>query len=231
MIKNNVNTVLENIRVAALRVGRTPGDVTLIGVTKFADVPAINEAIASGLSHIAENKVQQAKEKFPKLETAGKPVTKHMIGHLQTNKVKDALDIFDLIHSVDSRKLVDEIQKRAAGAGKVADILVQVDIAKEETKFGLAEEELDGLIAHLAECSNIRTLGLMTMAPLVGDEAVIRNVFRRCREHFEHFRSTYPSSERIQMTHLSMGMSQDYVPAIEEGATMVRVGSAIFKES
>jgi len=229
MIQDNLNEIALRIRAASGRAGRNPDDVIVVGVTKFADVPSINEAIACGLEHIAENKVQLAAEKFPKLDLAGKAVTKHLIGHLQTNKVRDALNTFDLIHSVDSVKLADEIQKRAAAMGKVADILVQVDIAKEETKFGLPEEELDAMIAHLAECPDVRTRGLMTMAPLVEDNEAIRAVFRRCREHFERISRAYPSHTRIQMAHLSMGMSHDYVIAVEEGATMVRIGTAIFK--
>lgn len=229
MIRDNLEAVVAKIRGASSRSGRDPDTVTLIGVTKFADIPAIHEAIRAGLSHIAENKVQQAEEKFPKLDLAGRAVTRHMIGHLQTNKVKDVLKIFDVIHSVDSRKLADEIQKRAAAMGKVADILVQVDIAEEETKFGLPEDELDPLIAHLSKCPNIRTLGLMTMAPMTDDQALIRDVFQGCREDLERVKKAYPSHERIQMKHLSMGMSQDYEIAVEEGATMVRIGSAIFK--
>lgn len=229
MIKDNLSKVLANIRAAALRVGRKPDDIILIGVTKFADVTAVNEAIRAGLLHIAENRLQLAEEKFPKLELVGRNVTRHMIGHLQTNKVKDALQIFDLIHSVDSRKLADEIQRRAAGMGKVADILVQVDIAEEETKFGLPVGELDGLIEHLARCPNVRTLGLMTMAPLTDDRKIIRDMFRNCREILDRVKKAYSSSKLIQMKHLSMGMSHDYEIAVEEGATMVRVGTAIFK--
>ena len=229
MIKDNLAAILTNIHGAALRARRESNDVILVGVTKFADVPAINEAIHAGLTNIAENKVQQAEEKFSKLDLGGKIVKKHMIGHLQSNKVNDVLKLFDLIHSVDSVKLADEIQKRAAAIGKTAEILVQVDIAEEETKFGLPEDELDGMIAHLAKCPNIRTVGLMTMAPLTDDTAAIREIFRSCREILEHVKKAYPSHERIQMKHLSMGMSSDYEIAVEEGATMVRVGTAIFK--
>lgn len=230
MIRNNLSSVQDRIRAACERVSRDPAGVILIGVTKFADVSAIHEAIAAGLSNIAENKVQLAEEKFPRIDYAGRIVTKHMIGHLQTNKVRDALKVFDMIQSVDSCKLADEIQKRAVSMSRVTDILVQVDIAKEETKFGLPEEELNGLMAHLAGCPNIRTRGLMTMAPMTEDVVAIRDVFRRCREVFDRVKAAYPSSDRIQMTHLSMGMSHDYEIAVEEGATMVRVGTAIFKE-
>lgn len=229
MIKDNLEAVHSNIRAAAQRAGRDPNAITLIGVTKFADVPAINEAIRAGLCHLAENRLQSAQEKFPLLETGGRKITRHMIGHLQTNKVREVLKLFDLVHSVDSRRLAEEIQKRAEAAGQVADVLVQVDIAREETKFGLPEGELDELAAFLEQCPNIRTRGLMTMAPLTEDREAIRSVFRRCRGLRDRMMAAYPSSGRVRMQELSMGMSHDYEIAVEEGATMVRVGSAIFK--
>jgi hypothetical protein len=216
IIRDNLEKVVSVIGRASARSGRDPSAVTLIGVTKFADVPAINEAVRAGLLHIA------------RLDLAGKKVTRHMIGHLQTNKVRDALLIFDLIHSIDSLKLVNEAQKRAADQGKVADILIQLDIAREETKFGLPEEELDNVLAQAEQCPNVCVRGLMTMAPLTEDFAAIRDVFRRCRRTFERVRGQHASSPRIRMEHLSMGMSHDYEIAVEEGATMVRVGSAIF---
>ena len=229
MVTDNLQAVLANIRSVAERAGRDPNEITLIGVTKFADVSAVNEAIRAGLAHIAENKVQLAAEKFSRIDTAGKSVTKHMIGHLQTNKAKDAVQLFDMIQSVDSPKLADEIDKRAAAAGKIMDILVQVDVAKEEQKFGVAEEELAALLEHLAGKANVRTQGLMVMAPLTEDLAVIRSVFRRGREIFEGLKSGRSASPNMAMRYLSMGMSHDYEIAIEEGANMVRIGTAIFK--
>jgi len=229
MAIDNLQAVLANIRTFALSVGRDPNDIILIGVTKFASVDAVNEAIRAGLSHIAENKVQFAKDKFSRIDVAGKPVTKHMIGHLQTNKAKDAVQLFDMIQSVDSQKLAEEINKRAAAAGKVMDILVQVDIAREEQKFGVPEEELDALLAYLAGLANLRTLGLMVMAPLTEDLKVIRAVFHRAREIFERLKAASSVSARVEMRYLSMGMSHDYEIAIEEGANMVRIGTAIFK--
>ncbi len=227
MIKDRLNKVREDINTVCRRAGRPLNDVLLVGVTKYSDVSAINEAIESGLEDIAENRVQSASEKFPSL-SAAPSVRKHLIGHLQTNKAKEAVVLFDLIQSVDSQKLVDEINKRAGGIGKVQDILIQVDIAKEEQKFGLPEEELDGVAAHCKTLGNIRVLGLMTMAPLTDDVGRVRAVFRRCKEIFDgQKRNETPS---FQMKYLSMGMSGDMGIAIEEGATMVRVGSAIFKE-
>ncbi len=224
MIKQSLDAILTEIVTACARVGRDPRSVTLIGVTKYSTADEVNAAIAAGLTAMAENRVQVAEEKFPLLISSGRCVTRHLIGHLQTNKVKDAVRLFDMIQSVDSLKLAAEIEKRAAAAGKVQAILVQVDIAREEQKFGVAEEDLDALMAYLDGCRHICTQGLMAMAPLTGDAAVVRCVFRRLKSLFDRLKSGRPA-----MQHLSMGMSSDYAIAIEEGATMVRIGSALFK--
>lgn len=224
MVSDNLKQVLLNIHEVCGRRGRDPGEITLVGVTKFAEVPAINAAIVAGLLHIAENRVQLAEAKFPKIDYAGKPVVRHLIGHLQSNKARDAVRLFDLIQSVDSIKLADEINKRAAAIGKIQDILIQVDIAKEEQKFGLPEAELAGAVAYLDTLPNVRLLGLMTMAPLTQDKDVVRGVFRRAKEFFDQLKA-----HGAPLTILSMGMSSDYEIALEEGATMVRIGSAIFK--
>ncbi len=220
---------MERVGAACLRSGRDPREVIVVGVTKYSNAAAVNEAVAAGLLHIAENRVQAAAEKFPLLQFGGRPVTKHLIGHLQSNKARDAVMLFDLIQSVDSMKLADEIDKRAAAAGKVQDILIQVDVAREEQKFGLPEGELDGLADHLESCAHIRTRGLMAMAPLTGDQMLIRDVFRRLKGMFDRVKKAHAGSARVAMEHVSMGMSGDYEIAIEEGATMVRIGSAIFK--
>ncbi|MBF0619015.1 MAG: YggS family pyridoxal phosphate-dependent enzyme [Candidatus Omnitrophica bacterium] len=229
MISDNLSAVRRKIQDAALRCGRAAEEITLVGVTKFAHAAAVNEAIAAGLRDIAENRVQLAEEKFPKLHVSGVGVRKHLIGHLQTNKVKDALPLFDLVHSVDSVKLLDEIEKRAAAAGKTQDILVQLDIAKEEQKFGLPVEDLDVFLVRANEGAHVRVLGLMVMAPLTEDRDVIRKVFHAGKEIFDRVKKSVHISEKVQMRHLSMGMSHDYEIAIEEGSTMVRIGSAIFK--
>jgi pyridoxal phosphate enzyme (YggS family) len=229
MIRDNLDAVRASVNFICQRVGRAPSSVTIVGVTKYSDAAAVNEAVAAGLTHIAENRVQSAKEKFPLLDLAGHSVVKHLIGHLQTNKAKEAVQLFDVIQSVDSLKLLQEIDKRAAALGKVQDILVQVDIAREEQKFGLPEEELDPLLTQAKDLSHVRVMGLMCMAPLTEDKDVIRSVFRRLKVHFDAIKVKHTGSSRIMMEHLSMGMSGDYAVAIEEGATMVRIGSAIFK--
>lgn len=221
-VKENWPLVVSAVAAAATRSGRRRDDIVIVGVTKYSDAAAVNEAVAAGLTHIAENRVQAAEEKFPLITGSG--LTKHLIGHLQSNKARDAVRLFDLIQSVDSIKLVDEINKRAAMAGKIQDVLLQVDIAREEQKFGLPEEEAAHFVAHAAELPNIRLLGLMAMAPLTEDRELIRGVFREGKKLFDRLKKTQDS-----LTTLSMGMSHDYDIAIEEGATMVRIGSALFK--
>ncbi len=224
-----IDAVHSRIAAVCARVGRSPDAVTLIGVTKYSSADEVNDALAAGLKDIAENRVQAAEEKFPLLASEGRTVIKHLIGHLQTNKARDAVRLFDVIQSVDSLKLAAEIDKRAAVIGKVQDILVQVDIAREEQKFGVAEEDLDALAGYLEGCSHIRTRGLMAMAPLTGDADVIRAVFRRLRGQFDRLRQERSPAFARGLEHISMGMSGDYEIAIEEGATMVRIGSALFK--
>ncbi|MBF0594781.1 MAG: YggS family pyridoxal phosphate-dependent enzyme [Candidatus Omnitrophica bacterium] len=225
-IVKNLKDCRLKVEAACRRCGRDPGQVILVGVTKYSDAAAVNEAVAAGLKDIAENRIQAANEKFPQVNIAG--ITKHLIGHLQTNKAKEAVQLFDLIQSVDSIKLLDEIDKRAALAGKVQDILVQVDIAKEEQKFGLPLEEVGAFLARVSSLNNVKLKGVMTMAPLTEDKEVIRSVFRRCHELFETIGQDWSCSDRVRMNHLSMGMSSDYDIAIEEGATMIRLGHAIF---
>ena len=230
MVQDNLQAVLAAIRDICARLGRDPAGVTLVGVTKFADLPAVNEAIRAGLMHIAENKVQLAAAKFPRIDQAGQPVVKHLIGHLQSNKAKDAVALFDLIQSVDSLKLLEEIDKRAAAINKVQDILVQLDIAQEEQKFGLPLGELGNFLSRVGQLEHVALLGVMTMAPFTEDRERIRAVFHQCREIFEQIKRGPRASARVEMKYLSMGMSSDYEIALEEGANMIRVGSAIFKQ-
>lgn len=197
--------------------------VKLIAVTKTHGPDMINEAIDCGVTDIGENKVQEIMDKYEKV----KPVNWHMIGHLQTNKVKYIIDKVCLIHSVDSLKLAKEIDKRAGAAGKTMDILIQVNSAGEESKFGISPEETEGLIMEILEtCPNIKICGLMCIAPLEEDPEDARPYFKAVKEQYEKFKNI--EHGRMDMKYLSMGMSHDYIAAMEEGSNMVRVGSAIF---
>ena len=191
----------------------------------------IQEAINAGISHVAENRVQEAENKFPSLLEKNPQIKSHIIGHLQTNKAKDAIRVCSLIQSVDSLKLAQEIEKQAAKTGKVVDILVQFNTAREEQKFGAAPEEADALIEGISKLSLIRIKGLMCMAPYTEDQGIIRKTFSDLRVIKDGANKRFAGHPRVDMGILSMGMSSDYKTAIEEGSTMVRVGSAIFKSN
>ncbi|MGI6576196.1 MAG: YggS family pyridoxal phosphate-dependent enzyme [bacterium] len=218
---HNIIQVQEQIAQAARRSGRDPADITLIGVTKSVPVDKIEKAILAGIKHIGENRVQEAKSKY---EAVGRKVKWHLIGHLQRNKVKQAIVIFDFIHSLDRLSLAREIQKQAAKQDINISCLVQVNVAGEESKFGLAPEELLPFVRQVAGFPNLTIRGLMTIAPYTKDPEEVRPVFRRLRELFTQ--PGYPPEAKME--YLSMGMSNDYTVAIEEGANMVRLGTKIF---
>ena len=222
MIKENLKVVRDNIKKAAEKSGRNPEDVTLVAVTKTHGADMINEAIDMGVTDIGENKVQEILEKYDYV----KPVRWHLIGHLQTNKVKYIIDKVYMIHSVDSIKLMDEIERQAAKHNLVMKILIQVNISGEETKFGIKPEEIEEFLKHAETLSHVKVYGLMTIAPKVDDG--MSN-----RLHFDNIHKIYidisaKKYDNISMKYLSMGMSGDYEAAIECGSNMVRVGSAIF---
>jgi PLP dependent protein len=227
MISDQIAVIRENIRRVCQKVGRDPEEVTLVGVTKFATVENIKEAVAAGVTDIGENRVQAAREKFFFLPTSPS-VRRHMIGHLQTNKVKVALELFDLIQSVDSLLLAEEIQKQAKRLDRMVDILVQVDCSGEMQKFGVPKDEALTLVGEINQLPNIIIRGLMTIAPFVDDEAVIRNCFRDLRVVRDRVNQDFAGAERVMMQYLSMGMSHDYLIALEESANMLRIGAAIF---
>jgi pyridoxal phosphate enzyme (YggS family) len=220
-IVENIAHVRAEIGRAAARRGRDPGEITLIAVTKNVLVDKINAAVEAGITDIGENRVQEALQK--QKEVVG-PVKWHFIGHLQRNKVKDSLTNFALFHSLDRIALAREIQKRAEQKGVVVPCLVQVNVAGEESKFGLPPGELEAFLRQVAVLNNIKVCGLMTIAPYYNDPEAARPVFRRLRELFEQ--ENYPAG--VSMRYLSMGMSNDYTVAVEEGANMVRIGTAIF---
>ncbi|GAB4043694.1 YggS family pyridoxal phosphate-dependent enzyme [Spirosoma litoris] len=201
------------------------GKAKLIAVTKTKPVPLLQEAYNAGCKRFGENKVQEMVDKQPQLPT---DVEWHLIGHLQTNKVKYIAPFVTLIHSVDSLKLVQEINKQAAKQGRVIDCLLQIYIANEETKFGLSPDEAETLLnaPELNDLANIRLIGLMGLATNTDDEGQIRQEFRGLKQLFDKLAQI--QHPRVQFSELSMGMSGDYRIALEEGSTMVRVGSAIF---
>ena len=228
MIQENLTRISDKIGEICARLGRDPDEVALIGVSKYAEVVAIREAIGVGLKHIGENKVQDAWKKFPLIGDAIHKVTKHMIGHLQTNKVRQCLEIFDLIQSVDSVKLACAIETQAAKLNKVADVLVQVNMAREEQKYGVAPAGALLLIEEIAKLRRVRLRGLMAMAPFRAGEGAIRQSFRDLRLLRVKVVERFSGAPHITMQYLSMGMTHDYEIALEEGSNMVRIGRAIF---
>lgn len=222
-VKDNLETINKKIKEAALKVNRDPQEIKLVAVTKTATLEQIKEAINGGVKIIGENKVQEAKGKYQILTTE---VKWHLIGHLQTNKVKYAVEIFDLIHSVDSIKLAKEIDKRSVQFKKTIDVLIEVNISGEETKYGYNPEKVEAFLKEISEFSGIRVRGLMTIAPISKNKEEVRPYFRKLRELSEKIRDK--NIKNIKMDYLSMGMTDDFEIAIEEGANMVRIGRGIF---
>jgi len=229
MIIDNINIIKADIAEICAQTGRNPDDVILVGVTKYATVEKTKAGIEAGLTHIAENYVQAARDKLGQLEGVLDGVTRHMIGHLQSNKAKTAIELFDIIQSVDSLKLAKEIDKQAAKLDKTMDILIEVN-SGEEQKFGLERQAVTKMIEEAGKLENIRILGLMTMAPFVDDESIVRASFRNLRELKDELAKKFDGHERIKMKYLSMGMTGDYKIALEEGSNMLRIGRRIFKE-
>jgi len=222
-IKNNLEIINEKIKKAALRVNRDPEEIKLVAVTKTATIEQIKEAISAGVKIIGENKVQEAKEKYQILSA---DIEWHLVGHLQTNKVKYAIEIFDLIHSVDSIKLAKEIDRRSQQFGMITNVLVEVNISGEETKYGIKPEEVELFIKEISEFSRIKIRGLMTIAPIAEDKEEVRPYFRKLRELSKEIKSK--NIKNVKMDYLSMGMTEDFEVAIEEGANMIRIGRGIF---
>ena len=224
-IAERFKEVKKRVDDAAIRSGRDPEDIKLVAVTKTHPASEINEAIAAGATDIGENRVQEILEKIEDVS----PVRWHLIGHLQTNKVRQVIDKVVMIHSVDSLKLAREIDKRAAAAGLKMDVLIEINSAMEETKSGIAAEDLRELVTEItAECSNVRIRGIMCIPPIAADPEDARPYFREAHELFETMKTWDLPAERFCPDTLSMGMSGDFEVAIEEGSTIVRVGSSIF---
>ena len=220
-IESRLNDVTARISAAAKECGRAPEDIKLIAVTKTYPVEAMNEAIRLGVTDIGENKPQEIRDKFDNVS----PVNWHLIGHLQTNKVKYIIDRCTLIHSVDSIKLMAEIDRQAQDHNRDIDILIQVNISGEESKSGIAPDELPLLLEYAKNLTNTHVKGLMTIAPKCDIDEVSRH-FSNMKELFDQ--TAKQSYRNVTMTELSMGMSGDFETAIKHGATMVRIGSLIF---
>lgn len=223
MLKDRLEEVEERIQEACRRAGRDRSEVTLIAVSKTKPAEVLKEAYDLGIRVFGENKVQELTEKY---EVLPKEIRWHMIGHLQTNKVKYIADKVELIHSVDSLKLAETIEKEAAKRHRTIDILVEVNVAEEESKFGLKVEEVIPFIEKVAGFSHINVRGLMTIAPFVENPEKNRSVFADLRKLSVDI--TEKNIDNVNVSILSMGMTNDYEVAIEEGATMVRVGTGIF---
>jgi pyridoxal phosphate enzyme (YggS family) len=219
-IRRNLDEIFRNIAEAAARTGHNPADVTLVAVTKFHGLDDIEALKSCGVTILGENRIQEAKTKVGQVDG----VSWHLIGHLQTNKAKDAARMFDFVHSVDSVHVAEALDKRCGMEGKVMPVCLEVNVSGEEAKWGLSPAGTPDAVRAIGAFENLKVEGLMTMAPFVDDPETVRYVFRGLRE----LRDQINDSGIARLHHLSMGMTQDYEVAVEEGASMVRIGSAIF---
>jgi len=221
-IDDNLRSVRERVAAACQRAGRSPDEVTIVGVSKTFPPALVVEACRAGLTNVGENRVQEAATKIPAVEALGSRPRWHLVGHLQTNKVKTALGLFDIIHSVDSLRLAEFISRQVTSlpvqkAGTLP-VLLEINVAVEASKFGLRPEETGPTLEQIARLPGLAAQGLMTVAPLVDDPEEVRPVFRELRR----------LRDALGLRDLSMGMTDDFEVAIEEGATIVRIGRAIF---
>jgi PLP dependent protein len=225
-LSENIKNIYRRISHAAMRVERDPCDVKLIAVTKTVDTERIKEAIDWGLRIFGESRVQEAKEKISNLKSqiSNSRIEWHLIGHLQKNKARTAVQLFDLIHSIDSIGLAEELNNHAEKAGKIQRVLIQVKLSGEETKHGVAKEDVINLIDAVMKMKNLKLEGLMTMPPYFDNPEMARPYFRELKELRDN-------AKRLghDLPELSMGMTNDFEIAVEEGATMVRIGTGIFE--
>lgn len=220
MLKNNLALIRERINKAVSRRNTAPENITLVAVTKTVPPRVINEALELGINNFGENRVQDA---LPKIECLPAEINWHFIGHLQTNKVRQVLPVFKLIHSLDSIKLAGAIQKEAEKKNMVANVLLQVNIGEEKSKYGFRWEEVQDALVELTQLNHIKVLGLMGIAPFVEDPEEVRPYFRRLYSLFKAI-----NLPGVEMKYLSMGMSNDFEVALEEGANIIRVGTSLF---
>ena len=221
-IESNIKKIKDEIASICNDCGRNPEDVNLMAVTKTVDVDAVLEAIEAGITDVGENKPQELARKY---EVIGDKVNWHLIGTLQTNKVKYIIDKVTMIHSLDREALCEEIQKRAEKIDRVIDCLVQVNISKEESKHGFEVEEIDEVFNSLKDYPHVKVRGLMMMAPHI-ESSETEKYFKMTQELLQRLQKDYPM---YQLDQLSMGMSNDYHEALKHGSTMIRIGSALFK--
>jgi len=225
-IQHNVDKVREAVYCAAEQCRRNPSDITIVAVSKTKPAASILEAYQCGLHCFGENRIQEAEEKIPAIQE--KNISWHLVGHLQTNKVKKAVCLFDWFHSVDSAKLIQKLNIESKKIGKTTKILLQVNLAKEKTKSGALLEEFETLIHSVQESESLQCRGLMTIPPRVEHPEEARKYFQQLRQLAERCQKDFlPADTKLE---LSMGMSHDFQIAIAEGATMVRIGTAIFGE-
>ncbi|MHB9022867.1 MAG: YggS family pyridoxal phosphate-dependent enzyme [Armatimonadota bacterium] len=230
-IRQRVLEVQEEIALAAARSGRDAGAITLVAVTKTHPPALLAAAVEAGVEHIGENYLQEAEDKFLTLGWPGAgdgqpPAVRHAIGHIQTNKIRLALQWFEIIETVDSLRLAEHLDSAAAALGCVVPVLLQVNISNEPTKFGFFSGEVEGVLPRMANLAHIRVEGLMTIGRFEPDPEAARGEFRALRELRDRLHAAAPPG--VQLDELSMGMSHDFPVAIEEGATIVRVGSRLF---
>jgi pyridoxal phosphate enzyme (YggS family) len=222
VICHKIQEIEQRLARACERAGRKREEVLLLGASKYANAEKIREAYQCGVRVFGESRAQDFLKKFEELKDL--PIDWHFIGNLQTNKVKYIIDKVSLIHSLDRQSLAEEIQKRAERLGKVQDVLIEVNVGKEETKGGVYEEDLEKLFEYCLSLKNLRVLGLMAIPPYKENPEEVRPYFVKLRKLKEKLEELY----KIKLPHLSMGMSGDFEVAVEEGATIVRIGSAIF---
>jgi len=234
MLKDNLQKLQEKIYSICQKIGRNPSEIVLVAVTKNVSVEKIKEVISSGVRNIGENRIQEAIKKYEELAKSqelrakSNSVEWHMVGHLQRNKVKYAVKIFNLIQSVDDFELAEEISQQAKKINKIQDCLIEVKVSPEATKYGCPPDKVEELIKQTNQLINIRIRGLMAMAPFFENPEETRPYFRQAKKLFDKVRSTF-NFQLSTFNFLSMGMSNDFIIALEEGANMLRIGRAIFE--
>ncbi len=223
-IRENIDDILKKVESTCKKTGRNPKDITVIAVSKTVDAQRAKEAVEAGINNLGENRVQELVDKYEELK--GTDVKWHMIGHLQKNKVKYIIDKTVLIHSVESLELSEEINKRAEKNNFTANVLIELNIGEEESKFGINEERVYDFIKSMEKFNNIKVLGLMTVAPFCENPEDVRWVFKKMKNIYDEISTM--NLKNVQMKYLSMGMTNDYEIAIEEGSNIIRIGTAIF---